>query len=244
MPQTTIRERNLELIASAQNGDENAEALLIKENAGLVRSVMRRFSGRGTDDEDLFQIGTIGMLRAIRSFSLESGNAFSTYAIPLVLGEIRRHFRDTGPVKVSRIYKQNGLRLARARKTFEAENGREPTLSELAKLCSMDREEAAMALQSASPISSFSDPVAGDEGLTYEGVLADEDSRRELERTLDCLAVSQSLSKMPKEWRRIVLLRYYRNLTQRETASIMGLTQVKISREEKKILDFLRKELT
>lgn len=244
MQESGLRERNLELIASAQNGDLLAESKLLEENAGLVRSVVRRFLGRGTEEEDLLQIGTIGMLKAIRSFSLASGNAFSTYAIPLILGELRRHFRDTGPIKVSRLYKQKSLLLTRERAKFELENGREPTISELAERCSMEAEEAAVALQSANAVFSLSEPVAGEEGLTYEGILSDEDSQKEFERILDSLAISQCVRKLSEDWQKILLLRYYRNLTQRETAELLGLTQVKVSREEKKILAFLKKELS
>ncbi|MBQ7172806.1 MAG: sigma-70 family RNA polymerase sigma factor [Clostridia bacterium] len=243
MSDANTRERNLELIALAQKGDSNAEEKLLKENSGLVRSIVRRFLGRGTDEEDLLQIGTIGMLKAVRSFSLESGNAFSTYAVPLVLGELKRHFRDNGPVKVSRICKQKSLALLRERAKFESENGREPTLFELAGRCSMEPEEAAMALQSTAPVASFFDPVADEDGLTYGDILADEDSQKEFESLRDSLSIAQSMKKLPELWKKILLLRYFRNLTQQKTALLLGLTQVKVSREEKKILDFLRKEL-
>lgn len=243
MSRSDLHERNRELLLSAKAGDREAEEKLLTENAGLIRSVAHRFLGRGTDEEDLVQIGTIGMLRAIRSFDPARGTLFSTYAVPLILGELRRHFRDSGPVKISRIWKQKSLQLARARAKLEAELGREPSLSELAKACSMEPEDAAMALQSLTPIASFSEPVGEDEGLTYESLLADEGSLAELERVADRVALSQCMQKMPGEWRKIILLRYYRNLTQKKTAELLGLTQVKVSREEKKILAFFKKEL-
>lgn len=243
MSQSAIHERNRALLASAKDGDAEAEAKLLEENAGLLRSVVRRFLGRGTDEEDLIQIATIGMLRAIRSFDPDRGTLFSTYAVPLILGELRRHFRDSGPIKISRLWKQKCAQLLRARERIEAENGREATLSELAQECSMEPEEAAMALQSLSPVTSFFEPVANDESLTYEAILADEGSLAELERVSDVLAISQCMKKISPEWRKIVLLRFYRDLTQRETAAILGLTQVKVSREEKKILAFFKKEL-
>lgn len=243
MSQSALHERNRELLSAAKSGDTEAETKLLEENAGLLRSVVRRFLGRGTDEEDLIQIGTIGMLRAIRSFDPDRGTLFSTYAVPLILGELRRHFRDSGPVKISRLWKQKSLQLLRAREKIEAAEGRDATLSELARECSMEPEEAAMALQSLSPVTFFSEPLANDESLTYETLLADEGSLAELERVSDALAISQCLKKMPSEWRKIVLLRYYRDLTQRETAAILGLTQVKVSREEKKILAFFKKEL-
>ena len=244
MPQPSIHERNRELLALAKSGDTAAEEKLLLENAGLIRSIVRRFLGRGTEEDDLLQIASIGMLRAIRSFDPKLGNAFSTYAVPLVLGELRRHFRDSGPIKVSRLYKQKGAQILHERTLLEAKLGREPTLLELAKETAMEPEEAAIALQALAPIASFSDPIASEDGLTYETVLADEDSRKEFEHLTDAIAISQCMKKIPPEWRKLILLRYYRNLTQRETADLLGLTQVKVSREEKKILAFFKKELS
>lgn len=243
MSRSATHERNKELLLLAKEGNTEAEARLLEENAGLVRSISRRFLGRGTDEEDLIQIGTIGMLRAIRSFDPDRGTLFSTYAVPLIIGELRRHFRDSGPIKISRIWKQKSVELLRMRTKLEAEQGREAGLLELAKACSMEPEEAAIALQSTTPIASISEPVASDDGLTYENILADEDSLAELERVSYSVAISQCMRKLPESQRKIILLRYYRNLTQRETADLLGLTQVKVSREEKKILAFFKKEL-
>lgn len=236
--------RNEELFARLKAGDLSAEAELLEANMGLVRSVAKRFSGRGTEIEDLIQIGCIGMVKAIRSFSPERGTLLSTYAVPLILGEIRRHFRDDGPVKVSRLYKQKALMLLRERQRIEQEYGREATVGELAQCCGMEREEAAAVLGAAGAPVSLSEFLSEDEGLTREGTIADEESLRELERVTDRIALSESMRKLPGEPRKILLLRYYRNLTQRETAERLGLTQVKVSREEKKILAFLKKELS
>ena len=244
MEHTSIYERNMELLARAKDGDRGAEALLLEKNAGLVRRVASRFLDRGTEYEDLVQIGTIGMLKAIRSFSLERGTAFSTYAVPLIVGEIRRHLRDDGPVKVSRIYKKQGISLMHEKNRIQAEEGREPGIAELAALCGISVEEAAISLDAISPVASLSDSVFGEESVTYEGFLADQDSLDESERICDRIALAQSIGKLPQEWQRIVLLRYYRNMTQQQTAAAMGLTQVKISREEKKILAALKKELS
>ncbi len=240
----SVQERNWALLERVSRGDEEAEALLIEENQGLVRKIARRFLDRGTEYEDLVQIGTIGMLKAIRSFSLERGTAFSTYAVPLIVGEIRRHLRDDGPVKVSRIYKKQGLQLLHARNEIVAREGRDPCIAELASLCGVSVEEAAVSLDSISPVTSLSDFVYGEDSVTYEGVLSDAESEGESERICDRVAIAQCIGKMPPLWRRIVLLRYYRNLTQQQTADALGLTQVKISREEKKILGFLRDELS
>ena len=244
MEQTSVYERNNRLLERVRAGDREAEAILVEENAGLVRSVARRFLDRGTEYEDLLQIGTIGMIKAIRSFSPERGTAFSTYAVPLIVGEIRRHLRDDGPLKVSRIYKQQGISLMHEKNRIQAEEGRDPTLSELALACGLSVEEAAISLDAISPVTSLSDYVFGEDSVTYEGVLADEESTLESERICDRIALAQSISKLPALWQRIVLMRYYRNMTQQQTANALGLTQVKISREEKKILLALRKELS
>ncbi len=240
----SIYERNTALLERVQSGDESAEALLVEENLGLVRQVARRFLDRGTEYEDLVQIGTIGMIKAIRSFSLERGTAFSTYAVPLIVGEIRRHLRDDGPIKVSRIYKRQGISLVHERNRIIAEEGRDPGLAELAQRCGVSVEEAAISLDSISPVASLSDFVYGEDSVTYEGVIADADSENESERICDRVAIGQCINRLPPLWRKIVLLRYYRNMTQQQTASLLGVTQVKISREEKKILAFLREELS
>ena len=244
MEQTTVHERNTALLERLQAGDSSAEGELIEENMGLVRSVARRFLDRGTEYEDLVQIGTIGMLKAIRSFSLDRGTAFSTYAVPLIVGEIRRHLRDDGPLKVSRIYKRQGLSLLHEKNRILSQEGREPGIAELAERCGVSVEDAAISLDALSPVTSLSDFVYGEDTVPFEGVLSDEESERESERICDRVALAQSISRMPPLWRRIVLLRYYRNMTQQQVALQLGLTQVKVSREEKKILTFLRGELS
>lgn len=244
MEQTSIHERNTALLERVREGDTDAESALVEENLGLVRQVARRFLDRGTEYEDLVQIGTIGMIKAIRSFSLERGTAFSTYAVPLIVGEIRRHLRDDGPIKVSRVYKRQGITLVREKNRIISEEGRDPGIAVLAQRCGVSVEEAAIALDSISPVTSLSDFVYGEDSVTYEGVIADSDSENESEKICDRIALSQCISRLPPLWRRIVLMRYYRNMTQQQTASVLGLTQVKISREEKKILAFLREELS
>ncbi len=244
MEQTSIYERNMELLKRVQEGDSDAEAALIEENVGLVRTVARRFLDRGTEYEDLVQIGTIGMLKAIRSFSMERGTAFSTYAVPLIVGEIRRHLRDDGPMKVSRIYKRQGVALMHEKNKILTEEGRDPGIAELAARCNLTVEEAAISLDSISPVTSLSDYVYGEDSVTYEGVIADEESENESERICDRIALSQCIGRLQPLWRKIVLMRYYRNMTQQQTADALGLTQVKVSREEKKILAALRKELS
>lgn len=232
---------NTQLIAEAQSGDEEATARLLQINGGLVRSIALRFRDRGTELEDLIQIGTLGMLKAIRSFDLKRGTAFSTYAVPLIIGEIRRHLRDDGMIKVGRGYKKLGMLLMRERNRIVSGEGREPGISELAAACGVSSEEAAVALDAMTPVSSLSDTVYGDEGATLESTVSD--GTEELERLSDHIALTQSIAKMQPMWRRIIMLRYYRNMTQQQTADSLGLSQVKVSREEKKILAFLRTEM-
>ena len=240
-------EKNCELIAIAQSDDEcasmKATEELIESNRGLVHSIALRFRDRGVEFEDLMQIGTIGMLKAIRSFDLSMGTSFSTYAVPLIFGEIRRHIRDEGPLKVGRYYKKLGAMLMNEKNRILSEEGREARIEELAALCSVSPEEASAAIDSISPIVSLSDNVYGEEGMTLENTIPDEEASSDMERLCDRIALGQAVSKMPQMWQRIVLLRYYRDMTQQETASQLGITQVKVSREEKKIFEFLRAEL-
>ncbi|MBO5111655.1 MAG: sigma-70 family RNA polymerase sigma factor [Clostridia bacterium] len=207
---------------------------------GLVRSICYRFRDRGVDMEDLIQIGSIGMLKAIRSFEVDRGNAFSTYCVPLIIGEIRRFLRDDGLIKVSRVYKRNGMLLMRKREELAAERGSEPHLSEVAEACGLSLEEATLALDATSSVHSISDLIGDDEEFTLEQTLAGENN---IERRLEQLELSEAIGKLPPLWRKILYFRFYRELSQQQTADRLGLTQVKISREEKKIFSSLRTEL-
>lgn len=236
-------ERNRELIRAAQAGDSAATETLICENMGLVRRAAARFLDRGTEYEDLVQIGTVGMLRAVRSFDLSRGTAFSTYAVPLIIGEIRRHLRDDGIIRISRTYKRTGAILMRERAKILAEEGREPGIAELAALAGVSTEDAAIALDALTPVTSLSETVYGeDSGMTLEGTVTDGEEN-EMERICDRVALAQAIGKMQPLWQKIVLLRYYRDMTQQQVADNLGLSQVKVSREEKKIMAFLRSEL-
>lgn len=240
-------ENNNTLIYIAQSDDEaaalEATEKLLLANRGLVRSIALRFRERGVEFEDLMQIGTMGMLKAIRSFDLSMGTSFSTYAVPLIFGEIRRHLRDEGLIKVGRYYKKLGATLMNERNRILSEEGREARIEELAALCSVRVEEAAAALDAISPVVSLSDNVYGEEGMTLENTIPDEEASSDMERLCDRIALGQAVSKMPELWQKIVLLRYYREMTQQQTAANLGLTQVKVSREEKKIFEFLRAEM-
>ena len=236
-------EKNRELLMLAAQGDERATERLVVDNMPLVRSIAVKFKDRGTEYDDLVQIGTIGMIKAIRSFDVERGTAFSTYAVPLIVGEIRKHLRDDGPIKVGREYKRMGAALLGERNRMIASMGREPSIGELAACCGISVEDAAVALDAVAPVTSLSETVYDDSGLTLEGTLPDQDSADETERMLDKLALSQAISRLDPLWRKIVLLRYWRNMTQQQVANVLGLSQVKVSREEKKIMERLRELL-
>ena len=238
-------ERNRDLILRAQSENEVdsmfALETIIEENMGLVRSIALRFRERGTEYDDLLQIGTIGMIKAVRSFDPSREVVFSTYAVPMIMGEIKRHLRDDGPVKISRIYKKLSAELGRVRSKILIDEGREPTIMELAERCGVSVEDAAVALETVNPISSLSETYGDDEKLTLESQLASADC--EIERLTDKIALGQAIGHLPREWQRIITLRYYRNMTQQQVADALGLSQVKVSREEKKILAALREEL-
>ena len=236
-------QRNRELIIRAQDGDETASETLIIENTALVKSIALKFRDRGTELEDLMQIGMMGMLKAINSFQIERGTAFSTYAVPLIVGEIRRHLRDDGLIRVSRGYKRTGIAIMREKNRIMTEEGRDAGIAELAEFAGVSVEEAAVALDAVSPVSSLSDNVYGEDSKTLDSVIPDRESADELENLTDRLSLGQAIRKMPIEWKKIVLLRYYRDMTQQEVAQMLGLSQVKVSREEKKIMSFLRQEL-
>lgn len=238
--------KNKELIQIAQCGSEQdslaATEKLISGNMGLVRSIAVRFQDRGTELEDLIQIGIVGMIKAIRSFDLSRETMFSTYAVPLIIGEIRRHLRDDGLIKISRGQRKLGIELVNVRNHILTLEGREPHIAELASLCGVTPEEAAVAIDAVAPVASLSESIGREEGgLTLESRIADQDN--EIERLSDSIALGQAVAKLPPLWKKIVLLRYYRDLTQQETAVRLGLSQVKVSREEKKIMAFLREEL-
>ena len=242
---------NLRLVRIAQGDNaelsEHAMSELVEKNEGLVRSIALKFRERGVDMEDLLQIGAIGVVKAVRSFDTERGTSFSTYAVPLIFGEIRRHIRDEGPIKIGRYYKKLGAMLVNCKNRILAEEGRDARISELAALCGVDAEEAAMALDAIAPPVSLSDSAYGEndgDSVELGATIADEEASGEIERLCEKIAIGQAISKMPELWQKIVLFRFYRNKTQQQTAEALGITQVKVSREEKKILEFLRSELT
>ena len=235
---------NISLIALAQEGNKAAMERLVLDNMGLVRTVAIKFRDRGTELEDLMQIGTMGMIKAIHSFDTTRGTAFSTYAVPLIVGEIRRHLRDDGLIRVSRGTRHTGVLLLRERSRIATEEGREATVSELAQAVGISVEEAAMALEAMTPVTSLSDNAFGEDSPELGAVIPDQAEADDMARQVDRIALAQVIEQLPPTWKKIILLRYYRNMTHQQVANTMGLTQVKVSREEKKIMAFMRERLS
>ena len=212
--------------------------ILITENLGLVHSCAHRFTGRGIEYEDLFQAGCMGLVKAFDAFDTERGVRFSTYAVPVILGEMRRLFRDGGTVKVSRSLKELSLKTTKERENFLLKNGREPTVSELSERLSVSTEEVTEALCAAAPVISLT--AGEDEGGGQTDVPVESPEDEITER----LSVIKAISDLEEKDRTLIKYRYYENKTQTETARILGMTQVQVSRREKKILEILRRELT
>jgi len=232
---------NTAMIARAQDGEEEALEELVVRNMGLVKSIAARFVGRGTDFEDLVQIGSMGLLKAVRTFDLSRGCAFSTYAVPLIFGEIRRFLRDDGPIKVSRVQKRLAASIMAEKERLASLGECDVPLSVLAKNCGVSGEEAAEALDAVVPPRSLGEPLSSDEGNTLENTIADEETQ---EKFFERIALNAAIEKLPILRKKIVILRYFKDYSQEKTARALGLSQVKVSREEKKILSFLREELS
>ncbi len=211
--------------------------ILITENMGLVHTCAHRFTGKGIEYEDLFQAGCMGLVKAFDAFDRDRGVRFSTYAVPVILGEIRRLFRDGGTVKVSRTLKELSMRAARERERFSLKEGREPTIKELAQRLCVSEEEVTEAVCAAAPVVSLT--VDEDNGGGQSDIPVDSPEEQIAER----LSVVQAVSSLEERDRAIVRLRYYENKTQTQTAAALGMTQVQVSRREKKILGILRHEL-
>lgn len=210
-----------------------------EENLGLVHLCANRFRGRGIEYDDLYGAGCIGLVKAASAFDTERGVKFSTYAVPVILGEIKRLFRDGGAVKASRSVRELGMKLTRAREQFAVVNGREPTVSELAELTDTDEERVAEALAVNIPPLSLTDNSDGEEGGQIDVAAPAPDAE-----LVDILALRQALGALDETDRRLIYLRYFKDMTQTDTARALGMTQVQVSRREKKLLALLRGQLT
>lgn len=236
-----------DLIRRAQEGDKESRDRMISENLGLVHSIVRRFEHRGCDREELFQTGCIGLIKAIEKFDLSLQLAFSTYAVPMIMGEIRRFLRDDGMVKVSRTLKENGYKISKARELLTNELGREPSILEIEALTELSREEIVLAMEANREVESIYQPVAGTDGdelllvdqLGNAGNIYEEPEK---EAVLNELVVTQLLATLDEKEKQVIQLRYFENKTQCEVAATLGMSQVQISRLERKILLRLREQ--
>ena len=233
-------ERTCELIRQAKEGYNKAQEILVEENTGLIWSVVKRFQGRGYDKEDLFQIGSIGLLKCIDNFDLERKVKFSTYAVPLIMGEIKRFLRDDGLVKVSRSLKEASYKIKREKEHYEKLYNREPTLKEIAATLDMDESDILMAMESGQDVCSLHQVIYQNEGdeIHLEDKLEQQSDL--IEQTVDNIYIQELLQKLNEQERKLIELRYFQNQTQAVIAGIMGISQVQVSRMEKKILEKLR----
>ena len=227
------------LLEAARGGDNDACERLMEENAGLIWSVVRRYYGRGTDPEDLYQLGCLGFLKAVRGFDPAFGCQFSTYAVPKIAGEIRRFLRDDGAVKVSRSVKERALTIRQARDRLTHALGREPTLSELSAETGLESEDIAAAEEASLPVASLQ-MEAGEEGFTLESMVGTEGME---EGVVERLAFRGAIDSLPERERQVIFLRYYKNLTQDRAARVLGVSQVQVSRIERKAVEHLRERL-
>lgn len=228
--------RTEELIRLSQNGDREAGELLIRENAGLIWSVAKRFVGRGTELEDLYQLGCLGFIKAVEGFDLSFGTQFSTYAVPKIAGEIRRFLRDDGAVKVSRSLKEQACAIRMVRNQLTAALGREPTIAEISRQTGLTPEEIALA-ETATAATESIQRETGEEGFSLENILTDTESE---EKMVERIALRQAVDALPEREAMVIRLRYFHGLTQQRVAKVMDVSQVQVSRIEKKAIGQLR----
>ncbi len=233
-------EQTLNLIELSKAGDNDARDTLLAENAPLIKSIVKRFLGRGVEYEDLFQIGAIGLLKAISGFDASFNVRFSTYAVPMVTGELKRFIRDNTPVKMPRSLKELQQKIRFCRQSLSLKNGYEPRAEEIAKELGCTVEDIIFALESMNPCASLDEPVFDEAGTTQMDLLEDNRFRAQL---TDTLALRQCINQLDDKEKKVIFLRYYKDFTQTRIAEIMGISQVQISRIESRSIEKLRRKL-
>ena len=236
-------DHTIALIQKSHDGDKRARAQLLEENTGLIWCVAKRFYGRGTEPEDLFQIGSIGLLKAIDKFDLSYDVKFSTYAVPMISGEIKRFLRDDGMIKVSRSLKEIAYRAYLAGEKLREETGQEPTIEEIAEKIEVEKETLVLAMEASSEVESLQKTIYQGDGneILLMDKIVEEEAREE--KILNTLLLKQLLGELGERERELLFLRYFGNKTQGEVGKMMGISQVQVSRMEKRILQDLRKRL-
>lgn len=233
--------KTIELILKAQNGSQEAQEILVNNNLGLVRSVIRRFLNRGYDKDDLFQLGCIGLIKAIQKFDFSFDVRFSTYAVPMIIGEIKRFLRDDGIIKVSRSLKQTAIRVKMTKERLQKEYGKEPTLQQIADDLDITKEEIVMALDSSAYPEYLYDVIYHDDGSPIHLIdkIGETDSFEDSD-VVDRIMLQEAIAKLEPRERQIIFLRYFKDQTQIEIAKILGISQVQVSRIEKKVLQNMK----
>lgn len=238
-------ENDMKIIENAQNGNKDDMTKLIEDNNGLIWSIVRRFSGRGYDIDDLYQIGSIGFIKAIQRFDTSFEVRLSTYAVPYILGEIKRYIRDDGPIKVSRSIKELNVKILELQKEYFNKFGRDIKLEEISKELRISKEEITMALDSARPVDSiesakYTDNKTDKTVSILEHISTGKDEQTEI---TDRMTIKKLISELDEKEKEIILLRYYKQKTQMQVSKILGITQVQVSRIERKVLEKMRRKL-
>ncbi len=231
---------NTLLLSRLQSGDESARDLIIENNMGLVYNIANKFLNRGYEREDLIQIGSIGLIKAVKKFDTTLGVQFSTYAVPVILGEIKRFLRDDGAIKVSRSLKEVAMKGRKCEERLNRELGRTPTIMEISKECGIDESLLLEAFEASMPVESIYKNVGDDENLSLMNILEGENIT---EKVIDKIYIKESLDALTDREKNIINLRYYKGKTQSDIAKLMGVSQVQISRLEKKALLKMRQVL-
>ena len=228
---------NKELLEKLDSGDISVQSELVENNMGLVYSIAGKFDNRAYEREDIIEIGAMGLVKAVKKFDTSFGVQFSTYAVPMIIGEIKRFLRDDGAIKVSRSIKETALKGRRCREMLEKKLGREPTINEISAECGILPDELLEAFEAAMPPESLQSTISEDDGLCLMGLVSGEESEKKI---VDRLLVKQLLDGLTQRERDIILMRYFKGKTQSETAKCIGVSQVQISRLEKKALKNMR----
>ena len=235
--------QTLSLIEKAKINDEFAKEKLIEENSPLIKSVVKRFLNKGIEYDDLYQLGSLGFLKAINNFDKSFGVKFSTYAVPMIAGEIKRYMRDTGVMKISRSVKTLSFKINKYVDVYSAQNDRSPTIDEIAEVMNVDPQDVVVAMESSRQIVSLNLDVSDGDGkqMSLEEKVSDENP---FDNVVDNMVLYDAISKLSEREKKIVMLRYFRDKTQKEVASVLGVSQVQISRLENKIIEKIRNNLT
>ncbi len=233
-------EEIFELISKSQNGDKEAMAKIVEDNQGLVWSVVKKFGGRGLEFDDLYQIGVIGLMKCIDKFDTKFEVKFSTYAVPMIMGEIRRFLRDDGMIKISRPIKELSIKIKYAKDEFIRAKGNQPTIAELAEMLGVENEDIVLALDVTKDVESLYQSANKSDGSTVYLLDKVPAKNNDEEKIIDNLALNQVIEKLPQKEKEIIMLRYFQDKTQCEVAKIIGVSQVQVSRIEKKVLLTMR----